>query len=634
MTRRTRSICAGLTCFGVLLAAGGGGAAGASQHARMTALPGFSARASGATKLGAFTDSTMSVEIVLTPNHQRRMNHRLAAMYRPGSRTFHHWLKRGKFQHLYAPSAVRVARVTQALRARGLKVHTTHSPFLLRATGSSSRLGHAFDTALVRYRSAEGTAFHANSSALKIPTSIARDVQGVVGMSNTFRIHPAYKRADAAASALGHTAPRYGAGPKGSGLSPQQVRSIYSAGAMFDKGPRGQGKGVVSAVFELSGYTRPDITVFAHQFLGKHYTPRLRDVNVDGGPIHPNCPKHDTCFGHDYSGDIEVEIDIEAQLSLAPALKQLIVYNAPNDFTGQTTVDEYMRIAHDDLAATISSSWGLCEPDSGLGVIRAESIAFTQMAMQGQSITSASGDSGAFDCLLDGPPNAHKLTVDDPTSQPLVTGVGGTSFSTFDPGKNQSPTYPGKRETVWNPHGACGPGAKGFNGCLVFGAGGGGVSQVWGRPGYQHGPGVQSSFSRKGCAFARAGTWCREVPDVSANADEFTPYAEFCTGDPATNSSCAIPPTGWFGIGGTSVSSPVWAGILADTVSLSGGRRIGNANWRLYGQLRNHYGRSFHDIDGVGQTITDNGHFPVTPFYDMSTGIGTPRISALTDSIH
>jgi subtilase family serine protease len=634
MSGRTRSICAGLTCFGVLVAAGGGGVAGASQHARMTALPGFSARASGASRLGAFTRSAMSVEVVLTPNHQRTMNHRLAAMYRPGSGMFHRWLKRGQFQRLYAPSAARVSRVTRALRVRGLSVHRTSSPFLLRATGSSGQLGHAFDTRLIRYRSANGTAFHANSSALRIPSSIARDVQGVVGMSNTFRIHPAYRRADAAASTLGHTVPQYGAGPKGSGLSPQQVRSIYSAGVMFDKGPRGQGTGVVSAVFELSGYTRPDVTVFAHQFLGTHYRPPLRDVNVDGGPIHPNCPAHDHCFAHDFSGDIEVEIDIEAQLGMAPALKQLIVYNAPNDFTGQTTVDQYLRIARDDLADTISSSWGLCEPDSGLGVIRAESIAFTQMAMQGQSITSASGDSGAFDCLLDGPPNAHKLTVDDPTSQPLVTGVGGTSFTTFDPGRNQHPSYPGRRETVWNPHGACAGTPRGFNGCNLFGAGGGGVSQVWGRPGYQSGPGVQSSFSRKGCLFAAAGRWCREVPDVSANADELTPYAEFCTGNPATNSSCAIPPTGWFGIGGTSVSSPVWAGILADTVSLAGGHRIGNANWRLYGQLRNHYARGFHDISGIHQFPNDNGHFPVTPNYDMSTGIGTPRISALTDAIH
>lgn len=535
--------------------------------------------------------------------------------------------------HRYAPSAARVARVTAALRADGLSVGKTQSPFLLRATGSSEQLAHAFATSLVRYRSAAGTAFHANATAIKIPSSIARDVQGVVGLSNTFRIHPAYRRASDAASALGHTASRYGAGPKGSGLSPRQVQSIYSAGGMFDKGLRGQGKGVVSAVFELSGYTRPDITVFAHKFLGKHYTPRLRDLNVDGGPIHPNCPQHDHCFAHDYSGDIEVEVDIEQQLGMAPAMKQLIVYNAPNDFTGQTTVDEYMRIAHDDLADTISSSWGLCEPDSGLGVIRAESIAFTQMAMQGQSITSASGDEGAFDCLLDGPPNAHKLTVDDPSSQPLVIGVGGTSFTSFDPGKDQSPRYPGRRETVWNPHSACGGTPAGFHGCVVFGAAGGGVSQVWGRPSYQSGPGVQSSYSRKGCVLAKAGRWCREVPDVSANADEFTPYAEFCTGDPATNSSCAIPPTGWFGIGGTSVSSPVWAAILADTVSLSGGHRIGNANWRLYGQLRNHYARTFHDIAGIHQTITDNGHFPVTPKYDMSTGIGTPRITALTDSI-
>ena len=98
-------------------------------------------------------------------------------------------------------------------------------------------------------------------------------------------------------------------------------------------------------MFELSGYTRHDITVFAHKFLGKDYTPRLRNFNVDGGPVHATCPKHDHCFAHDFSDDIEVEADIEAQLGMAPAMNQLIVYNAPNDFTGQTSLDEYLRIA-------------------------------------------------------------------------------------------------------------------------------------------------------------------------------------------------------------------------------------------------------------------------------------------------
>ena len=69
------------------------------------------------------------------------------------------------------------------------------------------------------------------------------------------------------------------------------------------------------------------------------------------------------------------------------------------------------------------------------------------------------------------------------------------------------------------------------------------------------------------CSLAATGTPCRQVPDISANADEYTPYAEYCTGSAATvNSVCATIGTGggWFGIGGTSLSSPLWAAVTAD----------------------------------------------------------------------
>jgi hypothetical protein len=51
-----------------------------------------------------------------------------------------------------------------------------------------------------------------------------------------------------------------------------------------------------------------------------------------------------------------VNLDIEMELAIAPDLKHLIVYNAPNDYTGQTLLDEYTAMADDDTAASISSS--------------------------------------------------------------------------------------------------------------------------------------------------------------------------------------------------------------------------------------------------------------------------------------
>src|SRR5262249_34525546 len=162
-------------------------------------------------------------------------------------------------------------------------------------------------------------------------------------------------------------------------------------------GSRAKGKGVDIAVFELSAYLQSDIATWAHQFYGPGYHPPLVDVNIDGGPLNPQCPAGDTCAPADqgYAGDIEVDADIETQLAIAPDVSHLIVYNAPNDVTGQTVLDEYTAIAKANVADSISSSWGECENDAGSAFVKAESVIFRQMAAQGQSLFSASGDTGA-----------------------------------------------------------------------------------------------------------------------------------------------------------------------------------------------------------------------------------------------
>ncbi len=330
------------------------------------------------------------------------------------------------------------------------------------------------------------------------------------------------------------------------------------------------------------------------------------------------------------------------QLAISPNASHLLIYNAPNDYTGQTSLDEYTQIANDNRAAVVSSSWGLCENDAGAGYVQAENLIFEQMAMQGQSMFGAAGDTGAFDCIRSDGTNI--INVDDPPTQPWVTSVGGTSFASYNPGANPTPYYARGVETVWNVYDLCSEnptdGVSGYTLCADFGAGGGGNSQFWGRPAYQTGPGVSNPYSTVGngttqCSLAAVGEPCREVPDVSANADEFTPYAEYCTGSAATpNSVCAtfsggqIPP-GWFGIGGTSLSSPLWSGVIADRVSFLH-HRVGNLNPLIYSLLKStQYHTYFNDINGMGQSTTNNGFFPTTPGYDMATGVGTPIMKAL-----
>ncbi len=133
---------------------------------------------------------------------------------------------------------------------------------------------------------------------------------------------------------------------------------------------------------------------------------------------------------------------------------------------------------------------------------------------------------------------------------------------------------------------------------------------------------MNSSFTQHAngtteCSLASTGTPCREDPDVSANADENTPYAEYCTGNANTPFSvCGTfsgnqTPPGWFGIGGTSLSSPLWSGIAADRDSFRGSRS-GNVNPLLY-MLYNLAPQVLPRHHRAGTPETNNGFFPTTP---------------------
>ena len=579
----------------------------------------------------------LTVGLVLQPSNATQLDSLLADLYNPSSSRYHQWLATGQFAATFAPSANVVAQAQNFLTSAGLTLTTSSTPFLIEATGTTSQIEAAFKTNINDYVATDGQAFYQNDTVLQVPASMSSSVVGIVGLSNTALHHRFSIRTDNAIRQAGRKPLAYGAGPGGSGLVPSQLAGIYGANQVYKLGARGQGKGATLAVFELSGYTPADVAVYEHTFFGASENVPLININVDGGPITPKCPKGDTCNPpKDYSGDSEVEGDIETQIAIAPKVNKVLVYNAPNSNLGLGAIDEYARIANDNLADSISSSWGLCELDEGFAAAHAESLAFKQMAAQGQSMFAAAGDTGAYDCLRGS--GSTKLAVDDPASQPYVTGVGGTSFNSYDPAKNLHPSYPQGFETVWNPLNLCsGTSTTHLGYCANFGAGGGGVSNFWGKPDYQYGPGVISSYSQKApyCSQATSGQYCREVPDVSAVADEFTPYAFYCTGVKGTNSDCATfastrPVPGWVSFGGTSFATPLWAGIIALSVGLNG-ERFGNANQTLYKLFRSDkaYSTFFHDITGKNQSINQNGFYPVTPNYDLATGIGTPRISAI-----
>ena len=142
----------------------------------------------------------------------------------------------------------------------------------------------------------------------------------------------------------------------------------------------------------------------------------------------------------------------------------LAVYTGPNSGTGP--LDVYQQMADHNTATIVTTSWGGCEPDP-TGSPPPNSRLF-DMAAQGQSIVAAAGDAGSSDCADDPTVATTGLAVDDPASQPNVTGVGALSVT------NSSPL----NQSVWN---------DGIH--SGGGAGGGGVSTLWPRPSWQIAPG-------------------------------------------------------------------------------------------------------------------------------------------------
>src|ERR1700722_5353789 len=236
-----------------------------------------------------------------------------------------------------------------------------------------------------------------------------------------------------------------------------------------------------------------DIAAFDKCSFGVSHTNLIRQVLVDGG-------------AGTGSGSGEAALDVEEVSALAPAAK-LDVYEAPQNFA--SWLDEEATIVGDDKASVVSTSWGACEGEFDQlspGFQQVENVLFQQAAVEGQSWFAASGDSGSEGCSRNNPADTD-LTVSDPATQPYVTGVGGTSLL--------APSNP-PPEVVWNDGGT----ADGLTG----GGGGGGISKLWQMPSWQSGlavPGVRGRYSSSIPCGAASGVYCREVPEVSASADEY-----------------------------------------------------------------------------------------------------------------
>lgn len=590
-----------------------------SARVRIGKLPRLSPSAK---VIGALAASTpMHVTLALKPPDPNALAAYARAVSTPGSSAYREYLTTAQFARRFGATAGELAAVTRSLAAHELPPPSVSANHLsLEITASAAQVQRAFSLTLRRMALANGKRAVVASASPALDRQVAGDVQAVIGLSTLSAprpqmLRPGLVRPSAARRLAASSAPRVATGgpqacsAASSAASSQgahtadQIASAYRFSALYGAGAEGQG--VTVALYELEPNDPADIA--GYQACYGTNAP-VSYIQVDGG-------------AGTGPGAGEAALDIENAIGLAPQAN-FLVYQAPNsnqDSPGSGPYDLFRQIISDDRAQVISVSWGSCEPLQGASNVRAESTLFQEAAIQGQSIISATGDQGSEDCNGGNGLPDPSLAVDDPGSQQFITGVGGTTLGALGPPP---------AESVWN-NGGNTTGMLGTQG----GAGGGGLSQIWPMPSYQSGApaslhviGAHSSGSSCG----NVGGFCRQVPDVAADADPSTGYIVYWNGSGAAG---PLQPSGWQAIGGTSAAAPVWAALLADADSSSscGGSRIGFANPALYQAAGSSYGSYFNDVTSGNNdfTATNGGLYGAGPAYDMASGLGSPKAAAL-----
>jgi subtilase family serine protease len=374
--------------------------------------------------------------------------------------------------------------------------------------------------------------------------------------------------------------------------SPTQLQTAYDLKPLYAKGLNGKGKTIVI----VDSFGSPTIAQDLHQFdsdFGLPDPPSLKVIQP-AGAVPPFDGSNDDMTGWAF----ETTLDVEYAHAVAPGANILLVETPVAETEGVTGFPEIVKaenyVINHNLGDVITQSFGATEETfPSKGAIFGLRSAFQNALLHGVTVLGSSGDTGSTDYKLNLVDLYDHQVNSWPSSDPLVTSVGGTQLHLDAAGNRLAP------DNVWNDI------AVGIDA-----AGGGGPSHVFPRPVFQLG-------TRTGSGFARA------TPDISLSAavdGGVLVYLTFPGLDP-----------GYYVVGGTSEASPLFSGVVAIADQIAG-HRLGWINPRLYA-IGTNANKGLVDVTIGNNTFTlldDDGNpvFTVPGFqavggYDMASGLGT-----------
>ena len=673
-TRGRRAAVAGLalvTTAGLVAAAGVGSAAAApAQPSGSTGGPSWTA---SATRQGPLDqDAAISLSVVLNGRDAAGAEAAALAVSSPSDGRYGRFLSPAEYRARYAPTDADLKAVTSWLTDAGFTVASVpENRLYVQVTGTVAAARKAFGTGLDAW-TLNGRQLHAPSGEVTLPSSVRSTVAGVAGLTSTLRTNrpqsgprdrgdlaqdrvtpkgpsPARRTAvpapatssapptDAFVNAppcsqywgqkVATTVPPVPGGPlpyAPCGYTPAQIRGAYG----LDRLPV-SGAGVTVAI--VDAYNSPTILQDANAYSAKHglrpFAPGQFSQIVPPSYSYgyDDADNGDLCGEQGWYG--EETLDVEAVHAVAPGAK--VLYAGGASCLDDDLVAAVNTIVDGHRADIISNSWGgvgeydPSDPDQA-ALLAAYQRVFVQAALTGIGVFYSSGDNG------DETNDTGDRLADFPATHPWVTAVGGTTIGIGARNQYLFEEAWGTGRSILT-DGAWTPAPPGS---YLYG-GGGGVSRLFAQPWYQRGvvpPSVSQYFGGKPG---------RAVPDVAAIGD---PNTGFLVGQTQTFPDGSVKYSE-YRIGGTSLSSPVAAGIeaLADQASH---RAHGFANPAIYelsgtpavhdvtlldkptGVVRVDYVNGVDAADGTRTSLRSTQQLVTLTSrrgYDDTTGVGTPN---------
>jgi subtilase family serine protease len=529
--------------------------------------------------------------------HTDALEQLLRAQTDQSSSSYHQWLTPAQFKAQFGPDRADVAKVTAALLAAGFTITAENTQNLV-VEGPVSAVEKMFATHLMQVRTQSGhTKFAAAEHHLTLPDTLV-SVGAVIPEFTTHLAAHVHSRKMATNLLAANPAFRFSSND--SFFYPNDLNEAYQLPSfqteidpLHSRRPAqiaGVGSHIGIVISSVISTTDLDSTFNSSLNLGgglsliQSYStnsnlpvPKVKIRPVDGGS---------GAFDPNSEDALEASLDTQMSLGTAPGAAETL-YNLP-DLNDDSIIDGYTAVDEDNVVDVVSSSFGECELDytaaanggtDFTGILKTFHALFQQGNAQGITFVASSGDNGGVPCTsIDFDNNLSSGTnfvagVENPASDPNVTGVGGTNLQTAaTPGEDDA-TYLSENAN-FDPRVPAefqlGPDTFVSVGNNTWGSGGG-FSIIFPKPLYQFLVDTGSNEHRA-------------VPDVSLMMGG-------CPGDAdLTASNClALPRSAaliWIGgelnlLIGTSSSSPEMAGVLALAVELNGGR-LGNVNPLIY----------------------------------------------------